>query len=890
MARVLNTNAQPQRISIFDRGQPAKPRMVDPGKRVGGVDLPPGPMLKSAVQTEHNGSFINWGGEMRARGVQLYIESHENGTPALWKGQRTDGGTITNLATGQMDVGASERASGMHAHMQPYQPGIQGDPPHEGSGAGQAYPFQGTTAGPMGAQQYPHGAAPGSPPVMGGKMGRNVPFAAELQAAGIHIGGQADGWIDWSAQMHGDGGSAVRAGQDAVNQGIPVAHMSAPVLAAPTGAPVAKMQDALTNLGALFEDIAAYMRGQKAPPLSPPAAKMHAKADEAPQGRNFGQGAGIYGEETKTEDEDKPEPEEAEKSIDALFDPLRSLMKGGGHKYKSRKKVKGKWVYDYGEKKGGQQASLFGPDVMEKPKKRAPRGASSKTKDPHEKQTTATPTYEPQHSDNSTLRITAAGQGKPFSADRQKAAQAELAKRATAAYNETDRLITSAMRTAGRESDPSGRMGPGRNARKNVNEAVDNAKRSIDILASTGASDHLERLMSDLKRQVRAGGVVGSVQDAIHKHAKSKLDEMKSGQSAKALHDNPAEAADALSKPHYDLAKKHSRELVEGHPGDAYTFAKVRHGIEDSVKTVKEASSLKGAQAYAKNMQRMGEMIRAMGKNADAHGKDKIEGFARQFESAAREVYNHYTSKAKKSMDTDITMTDSAGRVLRKGLHAFRFYGDDKPEMLPEGYLYDYLCAFVEEAYEHEKRESTHRSLTAHDRLDSMACAVMHELVAYLPTNANLRRACEKYACSKDTIARILVEKGLMRPSSDIYQHDDFAGSAAMGAYLTENLELSSKVPWVQAEPAPVVERLLTDRGPGDVSHLVKSDGLDPFQALMARRREEVQGHWTVPELPAGVTASDDCPVHNGRDMTKSMNLWNPMLPCTCSGKANAYG
>ena len=229
---------------------------------------------------------------------------------------------------------------------------------------------------------------------------------------------------------------------------------------------------------------------------------------------------------------------------------------------------------------------------------------------------------------------------------------------------------------------------------------------------------------------------------------------------------------------------------------------------------------------------------------------------------------------------------DLAGRVLRKGVYAFRH--SERDAKLPDDYLYDYLCAFIEEAYEHEVREKQHQPLNAKDQLTTIARAIMAELVQTLPTNPNLMRACKKYSCSADTVAQMLVEKGLHRPAADSDWTDDIQSIMAMGG---EAMAYSLDAAMPEQDPYARPGLALTDPPPADASHMLKSDYVDPYAEIQAREAARVRALWpeTAPEL-AKANVSADCPVHGGRDFSKAQQVWNPLQPCLCHGKPNAYG
>lgn len=170
-----------------------------------------------------------------------------------------------------------------------------------------------------------------------------------------------------------------------------------------------------------------------------------------------------------------------------------------------------------------------------------------------------------------------------------------------------------------------------------------------------------------------------------------------------------------------------------------------------------------------------------------------------------------------------------------------------------------------------------------------MARAVMNELVQTIPGNPNLMRATTKYKVTTDMIASLLVAKGIYKPRSDAEFTDD--GNAAMGAHLLGEAMAFSlpPSPWLKAEPAPRVGRQLVQHGPEDVSGLVKGEHVDPATLIATRETARVRALWAG-AAPEVAQAAPSCPVHGGREIHKAMNLWNPMLPCTCSGTPNAHG
>ena len=239
---------------------------------------------------------------------------------------------------------------------------------------------------------------------------------------------------------------------------------------------------------------------------------------------------------------------------------------------------------------------------------------------------------------------------------------------------------------------------------------------------------------------------------------------------------------------------------------------------------------------------------------------------------------------------------DAYGRpMIKGGLHSFRD-PHSGPKPLPPAYLFPYLCSFVEEAYEHEAREPEHKFSNARDLSKTMARAVMGELVQTMPYDTNLRRACQKYKCTVDTIEKLLVTKGILKTQSDAMP-DDEDSLAAMGASMiggTVSMAYSEPSPWMQKSDPHVnvgVGRLV-NRGPANVAHTLRDDSADPH--ALVRKGIEAQVYSHGRQLggyspPVEVTVAASCPVH-ARELHKSQNLWNPMGPCTCGPTPNAYG
>ncbi len=211
-------------------------------------------------------------------------------------------------------------------------------------------------------------------------------------------------------------------------------------------------------------------------------------------------------------------------------------------------------------------------------------------------------------------------------------------------------------------------------------------------------------------------------------------------------------------------------------------------------------------------------------------------------------------STAKKSVLDPIT--------LLKGMYEFTD-GDGKGvTSLPDNLLPQYLAAFVEEAYEHEKRECEHKknAPTGHDeQVAFFARRVFNELVVCMRKNKDLMRAGK--GVTSGSIASILRNSGLVQPDVSGYANPEGNGLEPM-AY--------SESPR-QARLAAAAKGEFID------------DTIDPFAALQKAQAAQHHSVWRVPEMTFIAKGSSDCPIHGQRDLTKMMNLANTHGRCTCS-------
>lgn len=220
---------------------------------------------------------------------------------------------------------------------------------------------------------------------------------------------------------------------------------------------------------------------------------------------------------------------------------------------------------------------------------------------------------------------------------------------------------------------------------------------------------------------------------------------------------------------------------------------------------------------------------------------------------------------------------------MRKGgLYAFKDYRNDDAQALPESMLPQYLAAFVEEAYESEKRECAHKGLqpmAGQDIHDFWAQRVMSELVKTMRRNKDLMRA-GKSATTKD-IAMILRTRGIVKPESKSYVPTDRDAWNAMGAADQPIEDMAYSMAMREDHEARPGLRLAKS---AVVSPVIIDDTVDPFNAAMAQQRAHAahMGNTLQHNELWKASVSHDCPIHGMGDLTKGQNLVTPMGKCTC--------
>lgn len=221
--------------------------------------------------------------------------------------------------------------------------------------------------------------------------------------------------------------------------------------------------------------------------------------------------------------------------------------------------------------------------------------------------------------------------------------------------------------------------------------------------------------------------------------------------------------------------------------------------------------------------------------------------------------------------------------VGKAGLHEFNLENRPKALSVPENLLYDYLCAFVEEALEHELREPEHSgAVTA----EAIATPVLHELVAFIPKNPNLRRAAQKFEVTARSIAQVIEDKGMLRSRqpearSQLGATTDFQSMEAMGAVgdhgpTGEVMLASAAHPWVQKDPLAV--RALDLVRP----ELVRFADDAPLPAPAALHKARLRSADLLEDGPPARAVARSCLLHG--DLFRDQFAHQPYVGCSCGG------
>jgi predicted ABC-type ATPase len=227
---------------------------------------------------------------------------------------------------------------------------------------------------------------------------------------------------------------------------------------------------------------------------------------------------------------------------------------------------------------------------------------------------------------------------------------------------------------------------------------------------------------------------------------------------------------------------------------------------------------------------------------------------------------------------------------LRKGLYAFDLSHVNKATPIADSLLYDYLCAFIEEAHEHEQREPQHGDPVAgEDYYQSFAMPVMHELVAMIPKNGNLARAAKKFKVTTEVVAEIMKKKGMIKPPTDghhdhgDYWSHDWDSMTAMGTNersgpTGEVLMVSDAREQLRIHAEPDAKRPLTLRKGPEMVHF-GYDGRDVSGVV--QRASLGQIHQPYGESFVKANLDPACLMH-GRDPHSDQLGHQAFVKCSC--------
>jgi len=240
--------------------------------------------------------------------------------------------------------------------------------------------------------------------------------------------------------------------------------------------------------------------------------------------------------------------------------------------------------------------------------------------------------------------------------------------------------------------------------------------------------------------------------------------------------------------------------------------------------------------------------------------------------------------RLRRSMDGALEMD------LRKGgLYSFNDSHAKNRSSLPAKLLPEYLAAFVEEAYEHERKECEHRKiapLADEDHAEFWAKRVLGELVVYMRMNKDLARAGKGQTVK--TIASVLRSRGIVKPSHKTTTPTDRDSAVAMNARIDgQNAEVLafSEVKRghfrEELEKAGASLELSGWRGVPEIE--VIDDKVDPFAAGARTEAARVGRMGAMSKgFVARASVNHECVIHGFRDLTKSQNLANPDGHCIC--------
>lgn len=274
-----------------------------------------------------------------------------------------------------------------------------------------------------------------------------------------------------------------------------------------------------------------------------------------------------------------------------------------------------------------------------------------------------------------------------------------------------------------------------------------------------------ERKTHALKQHAAKHGITDKIVHSANPRAKgsaSKAPEKPSGESDAALASRLKSQREG-----YEAKAKHAGNMSAGVqdsiPG-THTDAATAH--REAAKLAPDEDTRASHERAAASHDARAKHLESTKKSMNAHG-GAHEGESVMLESTPE-------------LREQIKMVIANEDPMAKGLYAFEpGYGKAQVNKIPDDYLAAYLDAFIEEAFEHEKRERAHDENAAvmgisqpganggigGDEADYWSQFVMNELVVYCGKNENVLRACTKTNANKSYVASRLRAMGLCKPS-----------------------------------------------------------------------------------------------------------------------------
>lgn len=208
--------------------------------------------------------------------------------------------------------------------------------------------------------------------------------------------------------------------------------------------------------------------------------------------------------------------------------------------------------------------------------------------------------------------------------------------------------------------------------------------------------------------------------------------------------------------------------------------------------------------------------------------------------------------------------------ALTKGTYDFRDRDVERVSKVPEQFLFPYLVAFVEAAYQECCYDET-----AKDDPAKAASKIMLKLVTLLPNSANLKSAAEKYKVTEAGIAKILKDKGIITPvATEAARYAatprDADSLAAMGVtgfgksdWWGERADLAHAQVPLRLVPPPAGAQLVDDRA-------------------ASLRVQPIRPNYGGRDTLAKATISSSCIIHASADHSKTGMLAHSFAKCSC--------